>query len=71
MIDFDTQRLQRREHQIAELTEAAYRAVLDRSYRGSFLDLELSLWNAIRQIVEQDDIANERPFLRESSWTSL
>jgi hypothetical protein len=45
--------LQDREENIARLTEAAYRAVLELGYRGSFLDLELSLWNVIRQAVEQ------------------
>ncbi len=41
-----------REDWIAELTQVAYRSVLDRGYRGSFLDLELSLWHAIRHAVE-------------------
>jgi len=43
-----------REEKIARLTEAAYHEILARGYRGSFLDLELSLWGAIRQAVEQD-----------------
>ncbi|HZZ77448.1 MAG TPA: hypothetical protein VFE62_02955 [Gemmataceae bacterium] len=41
------------EERIARLTQAAYHAVLERGYRGSFLDLELSLWNALRDAVEQ------------------
>lgn len=43
-----------REEKIARLTEAAYRAILERGFHGSFLDLELSLWETIRQAVEQD-----------------
>jgi len=37
------------EERIARLTDAAYRAVIERGYRGSFLELELSLWSAIRR----------------------
>ena len=40
------------EDKIAHLTDLAYRAVLEQGFVGSFLDLELSLWNAIRQSVE-------------------
>jgi hypothetical protein len=43
-----------REEQIAQLTQVAYHAVLERGFRGSFLELELSLWKAIRQAVEQE-----------------
>jgi hypothetical protein len=43
--------LQSREEDIARVTETAYHAVLALGYRGSFLDLELSLWNAIRHAV--------------------
>src|SRR5690348_4997784 len=43
------------EEKIARLTEAAYNEILARGYRGSFIDLELSLWASIRQAVEQDD----------------
>ena len=45
---------QTREEQIAHLTESAYHAVLERGYRGSFLELELSIWKAIRHAVEYD-----------------
>jgi hypothetical protein len=40
------------EEKIARFTDLAYRAVLEQGFVGSFLDLELSLWNAIRQSVE-------------------
>ena len=36
---------------------ARVRAVLERGYRGSFLDLELSLWSAIRDAVDQEPAA--------------
>jgi len=45
---------EQREEKIARLTEAAYQAILQRGFRGSFIDLELSIWGAIRQAVEQD-----------------
>lgn len=41
-----------REEQIAQLTDTAYRAILACGYRGSFIELELSLWNAVRKAVE-------------------
>ena len=45
---------QHREDHIARLTQAAYEAVLQSGYRGSFLDLELSLWSAVRNAVDQE-----------------
>ncbi len=57
MVAINTQWFEHREEKIARLTEAAYHAVLARGFRGSFLDLELSLWGAIRQAVEQDQLA--------------
>ena len=56
MVAADSDCLQNREENIARLAETAYRAVLALGYRGSFLDLELSLWNAIRQAVEQQAV---------------
>lgn len=43
-----------REDRIAALTESAYRAILERGFHGSFLALELSLWNTIREAVNQE-----------------
>jgi hypothetical protein len=40
------------EEKIAHLTDIAYQVVLERGFRGSFLELELSLWNAIRNAVD-------------------
>ena len=54
MVAINRQWLEHREDKIARLTEAAYHAVLERGYRGSFLQLELSLWSAIRGAVEKD-----------------
>jgi hypothetical protein len=53
-----------RERLAAELTETAYRITLRYGALGSFLDLELSLYNAFCQVV--DDVRRERivgPFL--------
>ena len=42
-----------REEWIAHLTAIAYHAILRRGFRGSFLDLELSIWQDVRRIVDQ------------------
>jgi hypothetical protein len=60
MVAKNSQWLDEREQHIADLTEIAYRAVLERGYQGSFLELELSLWQAIRQSVEQDELPPRR-----------
>lgn len=54
---------QNREKDIARVTDAAYHAVLERGYRGSFLELELSLWNAIRQAIDPGsaELASREP----------
>jgi len=54
MVAINEQWHEQREEKIARLTEAAYRAVLERGYHGSFLELELPLWGAIRRAVDQD-----------------
>ena len=53
MVAFNKQWLQSREEEIAQLTEIAYRAILANGYRGPFIELELSLWDAVRQAVDQ------------------
>ena len=45
--------LGQREDWIAHLTTIAYHAILRRGYRGSFLELELGIWQEIRRIVDQ------------------
>jgi hypothetical protein len=40
------------EDQIAHWTNIAYQAILERGFRGSFIELELSLWDAIRIAAE-------------------
>jgi hypothetical protein len=57
MVAINAKWLQGREEKIAHLTETAYRAVLERGYRGSFLDLELSLWSAIRDAINREPAA--------------
>jgi hypothetical protein len=37
------------EETAARLTEAVYQVALERGFSGSFVDLELSLWNAFRR----------------------
>ena len=56
MVAINPQWYQHREEKIARLTEAAYRAILARGYRGSFIDLELALWDAIREAVESAEV---------------
>jgi hypothetical protein len=41
-----------REEWIARLTEIAYRAIIQRGYRGSFLERELSLWAEVRRAAD-------------------
>ncbi len=54
MVAINRRWYEQREERIARLTEAAYRAILERGFRGSFLDLELSLWETIREAVEEE-----------------
>ena len=37
--------------ELAEVSDAAYRAALGHGVRGSFLDLELGLWRALQRAV--------------------
>jgi len=36
---------------LAELTDAAYRVALEHGIAGSFLDVQLDLWAALRRVV--------------------
>jgi hypothetical protein len=54
------------EERIAKLTDIAYQSVLENGFRGSFLDLELSLWRAIRQAARADGKEREAAGPRES-----
>lgn len=51
-----------REEKIARLTEAAYQAILEKGFRGSFLELELSLWKTIREKVEHAERPSVQAF---------
>lgn len=39
---------------LAHLTGAAYRIALEYRSKGSFLDIELKLWNELREVLRQD-----------------
>jgi hypothetical protein len=39
------------EELLAALTDAAYRVVLTRGLSGSFLDVELEIWKALRAVL--------------------
>jgi hypothetical protein len=39
------------EELLAALTDAAYRVVLKRGLSGSFLDVELEIWKALRAVL--------------------
>ncbi len=60
MVAINPALIQNREDLIAELTQVAYHSVLNRGFRGSFLQLELSLWHALRQAVEPATLTETR-----------
>jgi hypothetical protein len=39
---------------LAELTDAAYRVALKHRFEGSFLDVQLDLWSALRSVLTKD-----------------
>jgi hypothetical protein len=39
---------------LAKLTDAAYRVVLRHGIKGSFLDVELALWKALRSVASKE-----------------
>jgi hypothetical protein len=47
----------------AQLTDAAYQAALQHGLGGSFLEVELSIWKAVRSVVQPDDT-------RRTSWSN-
>ena len=38
---------------LAELTDAAYRVALKHRFRGYFVDVQLDLWSALREVVHK------------------
>jgi hypothetical protein len=40
------------EDRIARLTDAAYRVALQKGISGSFVDVQLGIWSAIRNVIE-------------------
>jgi hypothetical protein len=56
---------------LAELTDAAYRAVLPHGLRGSFLDTQLALWRDLRGVLQSkwdSVVEREREAGRWSAW---
>lgn len=39
---------------LAELTDAAYRVALRHGFKAPFLDVELGLWRALRQVLARE-----------------
>jgi hypothetical protein len=44
---------------LAELTDAAYRVAVRQGIKGSFVDAELGLWHALREVLEREMPARE------------
>jgi hypothetical protein len=44
---------------LAQLTDTAYRVAVRHGIKGSFLDLELGLWQALREVLEREVPARE------------
>jgi hypothetical protein len=54
---------------LAELTDAAYRVALRHGIKGSFIDVELDLWQALRQVLHPHDSHQTSRFSEEvASW---
>jgi hypothetical protein len=47
------------EDRIARLTDAAYQVVLQQGLTGSFLEVQLGIWSAIRGIIEAEPSVQE------------
>jgi hypothetical protein len=43
-----------REDRIARLTDAAYQVALRHGLTGSFVEIQLGIWSAIRQVIEEE-----------------
>ncbi|OAI46827.1 hypothetical protein AYO44_10645 [Planctomycetaceae bacterium SCGC AG-212-F19] len=50
------------EHRLAGLARTAYEAALAQGIRGSFVDIELRIWKAMRSVVRRDPILCPGPF---------
>jgi hypothetical protein len=46
---------------LAELTDAAYRVALNHGFQGTFIDVQLDLWSALRKVVRQELFVNDFP----------
>jgi hypothetical protein len=45
---------------VAELTDAAYRVALKHQFKGSFIDVQLDLWSALREVIRKEVFIKER-----------
>lgn len=65
LIQFSTsshaQNATKKEDRIARLADAAYRAALAHRPSGSFVDLQLGIWSAIRSALESDPSFDSAP----------
>lgn len=48
------------EELLAELTDAAYRVALKHQFKGSFIDVQLDLWSALREVIGKEVLIQER-----------
>ena len=46
----------RQEAYVAEVTDTAYQAAIRKGFNGSFLDLELELWYALKNVLDDPGI---------------
>jgi hypothetical protein len=59
------------EDQLAELTTAAYHVALRHGLRAPFIDVELELWRALRQVLSAPSPSDAPEIVRWASRTSL
>jgi hypothetical protein len=51
---------------LAELADSAYRVALRHGFKGSFLQVELGIWNALREVFAKEAGNPNAPALGES-----
>jgi len=52
---------------LAELTDAAYRVALRHGIKGSFVDVEFGLWQALRQVLHMGESRQPSRFSEEAA----
>ena len=48
----------RQEAYVAEVTDTAYQAAIRKGFNGSFLELELELWYALKNVLDDPGIGS-------------